>query len=139
MPHAPPTCCPCGGRRTNGVCSRCGPKRDERKSAAERGYDADWEAFKESYLRDHPLCVCCEAQGIVNGQRGRAGLRVDHIVPLRLAPERRLDPENVQTLCLDCDLRHKRPLEKRCRTAEQVVQGWAEVMERMKKESAINV
>src|SRR5688500_371544 len=109
MPLAPATACPCGGRKTNGRCDRCGPRKDTRHSSKDRGYNQAWDNAKEAYLRRHPLCVCCLAQGKLTAARGRAGLRVDHIAPRSLAPELFWEESNWQTLCLTCDMTHKQP------------------------------
>lgn len=131
MPLAPPRCCPCGGLVRDGKCNRCGPKKDQRQSSSKRGYTSQWDDAKDHYLQENPLCVCCLAQGRVEGKRGRTGLRVDHIVPQRIAPELFWEPSNWQTLCLTCDLTHKQPIEKRCCTAEQVRAAWATKMKEL--------
>ena len=128
MPDAPPTACRCGGKRINGICNRCGPAKQDRRNSNARGYGHNWRAAAKRYLSEHPTCVCCEAQGIVTVERGRAGVRVDHIVPKRLAPEREWDESNWQTLCLTCDLKWKQPIEKRSCTAEQVEIQWKELL-----------
>lgn len=128
MPSAPPTACHCGGKRTNGVCNRCGPAKQDRRNSNARGYDHDWREAAKRYLSEHPTCVCCDAQGRVTIERGRAGVRVDHIVPKRIAPERFEDESNWQTLCLTCDLAYKQPIEKRSRTAEQIIRQWEELL-----------
>ena len=48
-------------------------------------------------LREEPLCRSCRADGRVE----RARL-VDHIVPVRQAPELRLVRSNLQPLCRPC-------------------------------------
>lgn len=53
-----------------------------------------WRLFRWSILeRDGFRCVQC-------GARGR--LEVDHIIPVRDAPDRAYDPENLQSLCPRC-------------------------------------
>src|SRR5262245_6843632 len=52
----------------------------------QRGYDSDWERLRASVLKAQPYCVPCEAEGVTRQAR-----MVDHIIPVRLAPERRLD------------------------------------------------
>lgn len=136
MPIAPPSACPCGGLRRNGRCDRCSNK-DSRPSAKARGYGTSWDKSKESYLRRNPFCVCCLAQGRYNSKRGRTGLRVDHIAPQSLAPERFWDEANWNTICLECDLRFKQPIEKRCASAEQVEREWSELLTRMREESVV--
>lgn len=49
--------------------------------------------------RDGRRCMCC-------GATPEDGVRIvsDHIVPIRLRWDLRLDPTNIQTLCDDCNL-----------------------------------
>src|SRR4051812_25137497 len=62
-------------------------------SSKERPHDDyPWKKLRAAHRRAYPFCVRC-------GARGEA---VDHIVPVRQAPERRLDPTNVRTLCTSC-------------------------------------
>lgn len=145
MPLSPPMACStsgCPGRRQAGeACPVCGKggKREydkQRGTSTERGYGKDWEALAAMHLAEHPYCIRCEAMGRINGKRGRDGLRVDHIVPVRMAPERRLDETNLQTLCIDCDNHVKKPIENRCRTPEQVEREWAEHLDALRRESA---
>ncbi len=56
-----------------------------------------WKKLSHHWLMTHPLCVSCEAQGIY-----RKGDLVDHIVELRDDWTKRLDPDNLQTLCYAC-------------------------------------
>jgi len=60
-----------------------------RRSRQARGYDRAWFKLRARHLHAFPLCRVCGAKGIA----------VDHIVRLRVAPHRRLDPTNLQTLC----------------------------------------
>ena len=50
----------------------------ERGSAAKRNYGHRWRKVRLAYLRRHPLCVWCDADG-----RLTASTVVDHIVPHR--------------------------------------------------------
>ena len=50
-----------------------------RLTAQERGYNSRWQTAREAFLAKHPLCVMCEARGVV-----RAATVVDHIIPHRL-------------------------------------------------------
>lgn len=53
-----------------------------------------WQVFRQIILeRDGWQCRCC-------GSRRR--LEVDHIVPVRNAPDRAFDPTNTQVLCGPC-------------------------------------
>ena len=76
----------------------------QRGSAAARGYDAAWTRLRRRVIREEPLCRACRDEGRVT----RAEM-VDHIVPVRQAPERRLDRANLQPLCRPCH--HRKTLE----------------------------
>jgi len=65
-----------------------------RGSATSRGYDERWRRARASFLASHPLCVECEAEGRVT-----AATVVDHVVSIRVAPHRRLDPTNLRAMC----------------------------------------
>jgi hypothetical protein len=58
-------------------------------------YDRAWKRLRRAHLARQPSCVRC----------GAPGLDVDHIVSVRQAPHRRLDPTNLQTLCHGCHSR----------------------------------
>ena len=86
-------------------------KRDPKYS---RFYNSkDWKNLSALTMRaDGYRCRCC---GKRLGQRLEDGrtvtLEVDHIIPVQEATgwQRRLDPSNLQTLCLDChNAKHKR-------------------------------
>lgn len=54
---------------------------DERRGTAhERGYTSAWTKARAAYLRAHPLCVHCAAEG----RRAIAAHIVDHIIPHKL-------------------------------------------------------
>jgi 5-methylcytosine-specific restriction protein A len=72
----------------------CGvPRRDGRPSASRRGYDAQWQRFRVSYLRLHPLCVACERNGLLT-----PALHVDHVVAMEKGGGK-YDLSNLQGLC----------------------------------------
>jgi 5-methylcytosine-specific restriction endonuclease McrA len=71
-----------------------------RPPAAARGYGADWRALRDQVLAAEPMCRECARRDIET-----AAKMVDHIESIRLAPERRLDPTNVQPLCWPCHRR----------------------------------
>lgn len=56
-----------------------------------------WKKLSHHWLMMHPLCVSCEARGIY-----RKGDLVDHITELRDDWSKRLDTNNLQTLCYAC-------------------------------------
>lgn len=122
--------CECGGRITRvkgeSVCDKCGPIKPYATSAiapvSDRSpYHASqrWREEAERFKNAHPYCAVCIIRGVVNGRRGRRGLLVDHIIPARLLPggltgEAFWDRKNWQVICLDCDLTHKKPIEREC-------------------------
>lgn len=68
-----------------------------RGSSTARGYGADWRLLRDAVLAAEPSCRRCAQNG-----RVEAAVLVDHIVPIEAAPERRLDPDNLQPLCRPC-------------------------------------
>ncbi|TWB19201.1 HNH endonuclease [Nitrospirillum bahiense] len=93
MPYAPPKACKCGalvpyGRR----CPRCAKAHDKaRGTAHQRGYDGDWKRVRAEFIKTNPVC---DEPGC-----GRAAIDADHIVSVREAPHRRLDPTNLRPYC----------------------------------------
>ena len=65
-----------------------------RGTAHERGYSAAWQRARLGWLAAHPLCVRCEAAGVVE-----AATVVDHIVPHRGDKTLFWDRDNWQSLC----------------------------------------
>jgi 5-methylcytosine-specific restriction protein A len=85
-----------------------------RGTSTQRGYDAAWRRLRKAHLIANPLCVFHLAVG-----ETVAATVGDHIVSIRDAPERRLDPSNLQSLCKSC---HDR-LRQREQAAERMGQG----------------
>lgn len=54
----------------------------------------EWNRLRVWHRRHNPICA-------VRGC-GKPVFMVDHIVPVSVAPERALDPSNVQSLCQGC-------------------------------------
>jgi 5-methylcytosine-specific restriction protein A len=69
-------------------------RRHPQASRQARGYDKDWEELRAAHLDVEPNCRHCAQAGVT-----RRAVIVDHIEPIRSAPERRLDPSNLQSLC----------------------------------------
>jgi 5-methylcytosine-specific restriction protein A len=72
-----------------------------RPSASSKGYGVRWRAYRRWYLKRHPLCVDCQARGVL-----RAAAHIDHIKPVS-GPN---DPgfwneANHQALCHSCHSR----------------------------------
>jgi 5-methylcytosine-specific restriction enzyme A len=72
-----------------------------RGTTKERGYDSDWERVAEQRRHlDCGLCQHCIRDGLVT-----ASNLVDHIVPIHVRPDWRLEIDNTQVLCTDCHTR----------------------------------
>lgn len=104
MPTSPPRVCQCGRAVPHGETCPCRPARTKatrqaydgtRGSARARGYDSTWERLRAAHLSDSPLCVHCLAED----ETVTVADDVDHIVPIAVDPSRRLDPDNLQSLC----------------------------------------
>lgn len=67
---------------------------NERASAAVRGYDWTWRKLRRWFLLRNPLCVMCLEEGHIV-----KATVPDHVVPVRKAPDRRLDETNLRALC----------------------------------------
>lgn len=74
-----------------------------RGSSAERGYDADWQRFRASFLAqaEHSICADCKHEPAKD---------VHHDIEIRERPDLRLDPSNCRGLCKSC---HRRARERR--------------------------
>lgn len=64
----------------------------QREGATERTRGGKWSRLRANWLRDHPLCCMCEAEGHVS-----AAEQVDHIIPLWKGGAD--DSSNFQSLC----------------------------------------
>ena len=70
----------------------------KRGTTTERGYDGDWKQLaEERRALDGGLCQRCLTTGLV-----RASPLVDHIIPIHVRPDWRLEINNTQVLCYDC-------------------------------------
>ena len=65
-----------------------------RGNSTARGYDWTWRRFRGKFLRDHPLCEDCHAEGLV-----REAEEVHHIRKVQNHPELRLVESNCMALC----------------------------------------
>jgi len=78
--------------------ARSRTERARRGTARQQGYDTLWEKVRAQYIARHPLCASCNAKGWVVLAKD-----VDHIVPFDgITDPRRLDPDNLQSLCRAC-------------------------------------
>ena len=72
-----------------------------RASRHERGYDNDW--YRVAEARREADCGLC--QPCLKIDRVTASNEVDHIVPLHVRPEWRLEFDNTQVICRPCHRR----------------------------------
>jgi 5-methylcytosine-specific restriction protein A len=106
MPDALQHRCPVCRRLVVGRCPTCHQTRhqrlDRRRGTAwTRGYDTAWQKLRAAHLAAFPLCAHCEADGQTVPAR-----HVDHVVPFDGPHDaRRLDPDNLQSLCVSCHSR----------------------------------
>ena len=110
--RAPSICTKCGQVHQAGErCTVADARNRERKaradtkrpSARKRGYDAEWQRARADYLAAYPSCQRC----------GHPATLVDHVIPIRQAPERRLDRTNFMALCTPCHSGWKQSLERK--------------------------
>lgn len=73
---------------------------DERPNSHQRGYNRRWRAYRAGFLLRNPLCVHCQARGIIT-----PGSEVDHIIPHRGDTKVFWDYDNHQALCKPCHSR----------------------------------
>lgn len=99
------------------------PRREHRANACERGYDARWNRLRKAHIQANPLCFNCTAIAVI----------VDHIVPITIAPERRLDRTNLRSVCRSCHARITARFEREGvnelpngHTKKLATGGWAE-------------
>jgi 5-methylcytosine-specific restriction endonuclease McrA len=82
------------------ACSAARPA-EARPSAAKRGYNRRWRAYRAAYLREHPLCVVCLAAG-----KYVPGKHVNHTQAVNGPDDPRFwDPGNHRALCGSCHSR----------------------------------
>lgn len=91
------TCEGCGSAAERSLCAGCLAKR-ERAKQRQRG--TSWPTVREAILaRDGHRCRRCG----VSCPHPRHH-EVNHIEQLAVAPHRRYDPANLETLCRECHL-----------------------------------
>jgi hypothetical protein len=70
-------------------------------------YNYDWRKFRAEYLKEHPFCIKCADENLDFPTE-----ELHHIIPVEVAPDRRLDPKNIQPLCRYHHLRVHRNMRK---------------------------
>lgn len=73
---------------------QAGSWRTEGMTSTQRGYGYKWQKAREQFLRENPLCVVCQAEGLVV-----VATVVDHIVPHRGDQSLFWRRTNWQSLC----------------------------------------
>lgn len=71
-----------------------GSWRTSDQTSAQRGYGYRWQKARAAFLRDHPLCCMCQAEGVV-----AVATVVDHKTPHRGDQKLFWDRTNWQSLC----------------------------------------
>ena len=79
---------------------------------------AAWRKLSKWRRTEEPLCRMCLQMGIF-----RAGTQVDHIIPLAVDWDKRLDSDNTQNLCLTCHSSVKAKQERTGRLAGNAADG----------------
>jgi 5-methylcytosine-specific restriction protein A len=99
MPFAAKVPCKGCGRPVHGrycdACLQAGKGKEQRATAAQRGYGARWQKTSRAYLLAHPIAV--DYFG-THGDRVYAAVVVDHIIPHRGDMKLFWDPNNWQGL-----------------------------------------
>ena len=68
-----------------------------RGGASARGYDARWREARAIFLKQHPLCAFCQAEGKIV-----PATVVDHIIPHWGDQRLFWDQTNLESLCKEC-------------------------------------
>ena len=90
---------------------------ERRKSARERGYDAQWEKYRKEFLLQHPLCEDCLSKKIL-----RTATVVDHIVAHKGDERLFWDEQNHQALCKQCH--DMKTMQEVCAAAGRLIPGY---------------
>ncbi len=56
-----------------------------------------WKKTRDNFKINNPLCKMCDDRCVV-----RVGKYIDHIIPIEIDYELRLDVDNLQNLCAKC-------------------------------------
>lgn len=87
---------------------QAGSWRASEQTSTQRGYGYKWQQARAQFLREHPLCVMCQAVG-----RVEAATVVDHITPHRGDQSLFWRRSNWQALCATHHSRDKQREEQR--------------------------
>ena len=73
------------------------PQEQQRETSNQRGYTWKWTKARNGYMSRHPLCVHCEARGVI-----RLATDLDHIIPHKGDMDLFWQRSNWQGLCKSC-------------------------------------
>jgi len=105
MPQAAKTLCVCGGIKTAGVCSRCGPTRPTRNRTGKGGeYGGSWKRLSEKAREQQPWCTLCFHRQLITTKGDGRPLHCHHIIPVLVRPDLRDDPDNRLVMCQSCNV-----------------------------------
>lgn len=97
--------------------------RKFKRSAAARGYGADWTKLRAAFLLTHPHCVLCLLSDRPMGS-GMIATTVDHITPITgWKDPGRLAWGNLQPLCKRCHFKDKADVQRRV-TRRETREAW---------------
>lgn len=108
--------------------TRNGQDRDD---SGERGYDSRWNRLAARFRKQNPFCRFCDQEGFDTSLADH----VDHIIPVRDAPEKRLDWKGLQPLCAMHHNGEKRRIEAIARATGQLecLPAWCSDIELRKR------
>lgn len=88
-------------RKTNEQKAKPRRRRQKKKESPNMAFynSSAWRQLRKNYIMNHPICKICNDNGIL-----QEGHHVDHIQPISQGGAR-LDPNNLQTLCITCHSR----------------------------------
>jgi 5-methylcytosine-specific restriction enzyme A len=108
MANAPLHQCQRCRKLVRGKCPTCSNKpytrqRDTRLPSSQRGYDGAWRKVRDQKLAQDLLCQDCEERGITESAN-----EAHHVLKVADHPDRRLDIDNLRSLCGRCHKRRTR-------------------------------
>jgi 5-methylcytosine-specific restriction endonuclease McrA len=89
-----PKLCKCGAI-VDKRCERCQPSHNQ--TTKQRGYGNDWRKLSIHKRTIDPLCEHCLTKGMV-----KPATEVHHIIAIARAPHKRLDIDNLMSVCHAC-------------------------------------
>lgn len=75
----------------------CSKHKSNKLRSYTGAYKGAWQSLRTMYLKRNPLCEECKRKGIIT-----VATEVDHIIPIKLRPDLRLEWTNLQSLCKSC-------------------------------------